>query len=323
MLVCHQGVAAPPATGGRGAGRTATPDAIRGGAPSLGWLAALLVGAAGPAEGQHYDFELTRVELSGASSFVDEFSDGERDLPPTSAFDDLFGTTTEEPGFLRLASFDGAESFAHPEASLWEPATGRRDAAVLSGAGLAFVDGAGSGVFRSTWTGALPEVSGLDYDRQLSSLLLLSGSGGSGSLTLSVLASDYTGQLANATCQHGGPSVSMLYLQAFLVVFACDSFDPAEVTGPVVLELGFDDATDTLSFAYSLDGGASFRASSGWEVPRATLDVSSEIQNGYAVLGVGASATRRPSVLPGPGLAVAAALLASGGLALAGRRGGL
>jgi hypothetical protein len=285
-----------------------------------GWLATLLLGLSGSAQAQSFDFELTRAELAGTSSFVDDFSDGERDLPPTSDFFDLYGTTSEDPGVLRLKTGDGAQAFEYTASSLIEYATGYRDVVLLSpGPSMhGFFDGGGDGVFRTSWTGPLPEVTGRDYDRQLFTYLLVQGSG-TAALNLSVIASDYAGDLAAATCQDVGPRVSMVYTEAFATWFACDPFDPAEVTGPIVLEVDFADASNSLSFAYSLDGGLSFRPSSAWQSPTDAVHMTA-IQGGYALVGAGASATVRPSQLPGPGIGVAAGLLACGAAGLARRR---
>lgn len=293
------------------------PNAVRNPAEdgrwSAGWLAALLLGIAGPAEAQHYDFDLTRIEVDSYSSFVDDFSDGDRNAPPTSALGDLYGVTTEEPGALRLTSADGADAFAY-ELSLQEPATGLRDVAILASPG--FFDGLGPGVFRTTWAGPAPEVTGLDYDRQFFQLLLLQESF-SPVVTFSVLASSDTGDYAAITCQGAGqPSVSVTYASQGVIFFACDPFDAAEVTGPIVLESSFDDTDNRLSFAYSLDGGASFRPWSTWQNP-ATFPALAD--GSSAILGLGASATRLPSELPGPGIAAAALLLVTG-IPLARRR---
>lgn len=267
----------------------------------------VLAGAPGAAQAQGYDYDVTELELTGASPFFDDFADGERSLPPTSSLQDILGTTTEGVGSLRLTDADGAAPTSFPNG-----ATGGNNVALLTSTG--FFDGAGPASFITTWSGPLPTLSGDEYTDAFGEVLFFFPEPvdpGPQTFSLSVTASGFLGTLPFVECQHADPQVAMLYTEPFLTIAACDPIDPGDVTGPIVLRLDFDDAGNAFSFAYSLDGGASFKPSSSWALPIASLPVAS-MQAGSALPGVSASATALPPVqLPGPGIVTGIALLAA------------
>ncbi len=109
-------------------------SAVRGEARGTAWrvifwvsAVALGVGAENHAKAASYDYGVTRFELTGATTFLDDFADGERDLPPTSALEDSVGVTTEIVGSLRLTDADGAGPTGFPNG-----ATGLLDIAILN-----------------------------------------------------------------------------------------------------------------------------------------------------------------------------------------------
>jgi hypothetical protein len=114
---------------------------------------------------------------------------------------------------------------------------------------------------------------------------------------------------------HLGHQVVATYTAALVgTLIACDPIDPVDVTGAIVLRTDFDDAGDTLSYAYSLDGGTTFVPSSSRAAPvvsQPVLPTPTVPCFGVPILAAGA-AEHAPVSVPGPGAWTALGRLVAG-----------
>ncbi len=238
-----------------------------------------------------YDFEVDSFAVPERGVF-DGFDDGTIDPGWTSSN----GTVSESGSTLRLSS---------PGESGFLPAGVQDEASVLSGQGL-LLDGAGSFTASSVW---LPSVPGPSQGLNFSIGSVDSFTGDVHQLTIGIgnvssAVSDVLGGLPGLSVsvldvvRGGAPDGPILSLDRTSV-----AIQASDVTGPIVLSLAFDDALDTMTPIYSLDGG--------------TTTVSAFGASAWSFVGGGFSLSAS-STVPEPGTA----LLLGLGLALLGRRCG-
>jgi hypothetical protein len=237
-----------------------------------------------------FDYALDELRMTGNVEFFDDFEDGSRTTPPTSAFVDNQSTiTVEQDGFLVLSSANG--SFPRPDLGPeldW--IEGLVDAPLI-------VDG-GSGIstISASFRPDIPPV-GLDGTIFPHYGILL---GTEGFQAVEILIQGLPSALSvvffdNRTQQRLGNT----------------GFVPASsVTGNIVLELIVDHASDTVVPRYSVDGGATFVEGVDWFQPARpgpVFDVRDDAFVSFFALGVVPE--------PGTGLLLATGLLALVGLA--------
>lgn len=244
-------------------------------ARSLGicWLALVVAPAA---YGLDFDYGVERFEVSGQVAFVDEFGDGV--VAPWAA---AFGTVQELGGELSLES-PGDPLLAL--SLLGGPPLEVSNAVAPGAANVA--DGAGSFVVSSTWNdlpGPPAGPLGGFYAVQLfatlpsaapvcASLAIAAGEPAVLEIVAATLAlrdfgstvPPFTGPpglVADAnltrTCVGGttDPTDNRVYLRSSAQVV---SIDPLDVTGSVVLQLGFSDIDNSIAPSFSVDSGSSF-----------------------------------------------------------------
>jgi len=244
-----------------------------------------------------FDYAVDEFRMTGNVEFFDDFEDGSRTTPPTSAFVDYNGTVTVEAGgFLVLDSDNG--SFPRPDLGQdlnW--IEGFVDAPLI-------VDG-GSGT--STISAAFrPDIPPAGFD----------GSE----------FSSYGIYLGTEALQGVEITVDQAFLGVLRISFYDDRLFPSQAgrlgvaavpvssltDDNIVLELVIDHATDTVLPRYSLDGGATFVEGADWNLPAdpgPVFDVRDDAFVGLFAFGA----------VPEPGTAL---LLCGGlvGLAAHGRR---
>jgi len=230
-------------------------------------LATLLSGwpcaaGAGTIFGSSGYYALLEFRVAGNGAFFDEFEAGGTNTPPTSLFTPLAGSVVSEaysiggigrPAFegqLALTASDGAE-----EGILGAPATD------FLFEGYPLEDGEGDGTIDATF------------------LVGFAAPGSSESFGIGTAESDtyYPTNLMFPVST--GDDVSMLppacavpnaVLMRFTNAafdFACDVVDLQALSGALVMRLEVDDATDTVTPSYSIDGGTTFASGATWDVP--------------------------------------------------------
>ena len=263
------------------------------------WVALGTAAAAAPVFAQDFgfDYALDEFRMTGNVEFFDDFEDGSRTTPPTSAFVDYNGTVTvEADGFLVLDSENG--SFPRPDLGQdldW--IEGLVDAPLI-------VDG-GSGV--STISASFrPDVPPAGTD------------GG--------MDSHYGIYLGTEGVQGVEIFVEQTFAGIASIVFYDNRLAPSPaarlgwaalpvsgITGNIVLELVVDHASDTVLPRYSADGGATFVEGHDWNfaaAPGPVFDVRGDAF--VSIFGFG------PVPEPGSGLQFAGVLV---GLSVCGWRG--
>ena len=120
-------------------------------------------------------------------------------------------------------------------------------------------NGAGNFTMTSTWSPTLPATNA-EFHMQLYSLSPIIEAAG---LTVNNLSSQIAAQQGNGSL--AGYSVSQSLTRGVGPGFSTVQFDtvaitPPSVTGPIVLRMSFNDATDMLTTSFSLDGGATFQS---------------------------------------------------------------
>lgn len=228
----------------------ATPSAVTPALTARRLLgAAMLMAAtltpAGAVEALGFDYALDAVSVSGNLNFSDDFGDGLRNSPPTSAFADYNGTVTvEQGGFLILNSTNG--SFPRPDLGVnenWIEGLVDLTTPIVDG-------GMGTTVLSASFRPDVPP-AGLD------------GS----------MLSHYGVVLGTAGLQSVEIGVQNLFDVAVRIFFfdnrtggflGQDAIPPSSITGDIVLELVVDHATDTVLPRYSVDGGTTFVDGADW-----------------------------------------------------------
>ena len=253
-----------------------------------GFGAALLAGRAWCAAGDAtFDFRVDRFELvrttrPGASrnlpDFVDEFDD------PRLGWGTWYGTAFAADGFLHLAS-PGTEI---PDALGVLPGT-TLDLSLV-GSPNSLSDGEGSFIARSYWEP--DELARGDFNHMSFSTY------GRDAVEVSGLA------IMNATPD--GQPTAYTIVQHFVSFgagvpgppqLATVAIDPSAITGQIVFELRFDDDTNALETAFSLDGGVTF------ERPFLPLTVFNKgTWYGYFLLGADPLTNTVRAHLPAPPL---------------------
>jgi len=239
-----------------------------------GSAAALLAGWA-PCSGEEatFDFRVDRFEIEMTGPVAPR-----KGIPDFTEFDDLsgwytqYGTAFAADGFLHLAS-PGTEL---PDGLGVLPGT-TLDLSVVSSA-RQVADGDGSFVARSYWEpdelapGDFNHMSLATVGRDPPGLLEVAG--------LAIMNKTRDGEPAAYTMvQHlvrfgaGGPEAPQLSTVAI---------EPSAITGQIVFELRFDDDTNTLETAFSLDGGTTF------ERPFLPLPIFDGTRYGYGYFLLGA-----------------------------------
>lgn len=260
-----------------------SPSRQRGRLPALGGLASLVcltltvalvpwsalaltsgdAGSSGSGHAFHYDIERFAITGPGSTHLAnEEFNDGD---PLQFGADPLpvGGSVTGRDGALHLTTEDGFDDTTY---SLVAPGLEvRRARAVSNTTDFAIFDGQGDFTMESEWR------SGPD-DVNASISMGLSWSLDSGEThTLSITLRDYAPENLSAPFTGGdGLAISIERSVSGTPVAGAGpppltSFEqlstalsPGSVTGSVVLQLVFDDATNTFTALTSTDGGASF-----------------------------------------------------------------
>jgi hypothetical protein len=222
---------------------------------ALGWVVAgFLVGV--PAGAMHLDYEglVDRFEVTGnmVGGLSDDFDDGV--VAPWSTF---FGTASESGGFLHLTDPGFVDLQLTPGLPL---VAERSDAAAPATFNVA--DGAGSFGGTSTWTMALPDTDevfgmniGYDTTSQHESIwAVVANPGAAYAAEFGLAAGLYLSQFkaigpVGGSTDPGTGSLANVDVAAFLA---------GDVTGPIMLQISFDDGADAFSVSFSLDGGTTF-----------------------------------------------------------------
>lgn len=229
-----------------------------------------------PATALEFEYRADRFEVSGQTTFVDEFDDGV--LAPWTS---NLGTASESGGVLLLENPGG---ITNPLELVGGPSLEISNALAPAGANVA--DGAGDFVATSSWLDLPGPPSGPlggFYTMQLFSSKLsteptciaLSAAAGepvsleTTAVTLAMRNLDpieppFTGPAGLAAvftltrmCLAGlaDPFDNRAYLRAQVDAV---SVDPGDVTGDIVFELAFSDASNTVTPRFSLNSGSSF-----------------------------------------------------------------
>jgi hypothetical protein len=181
----------------------------------------------------------------GAFDFVDEFDDGT--LSPGWAV--LLGTAVEATGVV-TAKNPGQALQLGPTA--FEISTIENELHGVS-------NGSGDFTGVSHWAAALPTTD-TEFHMQLYSIAPIVEAAG---ITVNNLSAAVAAQQGNGSL--AGYSISQSVTQGVGSGFTTIHFDtvaiaPASITGPIVLRLSLDDATDMLTCSFSLDGGSTFQS---------------------------------------------------------------
>ena len=210
------------------------------------WLGMALVAgylgaAATPAlAGSIYDFRILELEVTGQNAFLDDFEDGIRSAPPTSLLlDSLSSVQTENGGALILTDADG---------------TNRRviDGITFVGDQIRFEplfsDGGGSSEIVATLAPFTPNDNWQDFNIRARSILRRG-------ITFGV---EWNPQLAGFSSPCGPSFAAYVFNPSSGDYLGCNSINPKDVIGDILTSVAFDDESNSLSFRYSIDGGASF-----------------------------------------------------------------
>ncbi len=244
-----------------------------------------------------FDYALDEFRMTGNVAFFDDFEDGSRTTPPTSAFVDYRGTVTVEAGgFLVLDSDNG--SFPRPDLGQnLEWVEGLVDAPQL-------VDGgSGASTISASFRPDVPPPGFVD-GTMFSHYGIYLGTEGLQGVEIT-LDQAFSGLLRISFYDNRlFPSAAGRLGTAAVLV--------SSITGNIVLELVIDHAIDTVLPRYSVDGGATFVDGVDWNLPARpgpVFDVGSEASVSLFAFGA----------IPEPGTAL---LLCGGliGLAAHGRR---
>jgi len=208
-----------------------------------------------PANATHLAFssDVDRFEVQGTSlgSFVDEFDDGV--LTPWVVDD---GTATEAGGLATLGA--PGIAFSITDGVSLDIAFDRSDIGLNDVAW----DGYGDAVISSTWVSQVPDEGELFFQN-----------------IQPALASDSLANTILAVVDFNAAQAALLGLSPGLQVLQWRNIDQpigtivpgsvllesypilaSSITGDIVLRASFDDATDTITHAFSLDGGTTFTA---------------------------------------------------------------
>jgi hypothetical protein len=214
----------------------------------------------------------------GTLDFVDDFGSGT--LAPN--WEVLLGSAAESGGQLLVHS-PGSDVQLGP--TLFEIST-------VENALHGIEQGAGNFVMTSDWSPPLPALNA-ELHMQLYSISPIIEAAG---ITLTNLSPEVATQQGNGSI--AGYSVSQSVTQGVgagftTVQFGSVPINPASVTGAIVLRMSFDDATDTLTCSFSVDGGATFQS------PFAPMHIFNGGVTDYDVL-LGAAALAPNGVPPPP-----------------------
>lgn len=198
-----------------------------------------------------FDYGLDELRVTGNLEFLDDFEDGSRTTPPTSAFVDYRSTVTVEgDGLLILDSDNG--SFPRPDLGVnLEWIEGLVDLTPP------IVDG-GSGTTRIS-ASFRPDVPPEGFDGRMNSHYgIVLGTEGFQSVEIGI---------GNVL---GFPNVFFYDNRIFADPTTGGSlgqdyvFPLSSITGNIVLELVIDHASDSVLPRYSVDGGATFVEGADW-----------------------------------------------------------
>jgi hypothetical protein len=251
---------------------------------SLAVVCILALVVAAPAAASHTTFSASadRVEidgnafgpLDGTPDEVDEFDDGT--IGPGWA--PFLGTADESGGVVTFHD----PGFDYPVGSV------RVDVSDIEFEEPA-VNGSGSFTATVYWVQAIPGV-----DRQFHVQLYVIGATMSESVGLAFTNLSGATAAAQGPGSVAGPAVTQQVARYDGVSFttpylASTAVDPGDVTGRIVLRLAFDDASDTFTGAFSLDGGATFQS------PFGPMPVSTASNDLELVIGAGLVAPVLPA----------------------------
>jgi hypothetical protein len=251
--------------------------------------------ASGPVLALRFDYALDELRVTGNLEFFDDFEDGSRRDPPTSAFVDWSTTVSiEEGGFLILDSDNGS----YPRPDLGQDLDWIEGFVDLS---IPIVDG-GSGTTTITASSPpdLPEPFSLHYDGGMYPHYgIYLGTEGNNGVEISF--------------HELIPGVLRIFFwdnrfyddPTTVGMLGEETVPTSSITNNIVLELVIDHATDTVLPRYSLDGGASFVEGSDWWAPAQpgpVFDTGNETFVGALAFGYVPE--------PGTGLLVAMSLMA-------------
>ncbi|MDJ0868942.1 MAG: hypothetical protein QNK03_22730 [Myxococcota bacterium] len=215
-------------------------------------VAVALTGLAGRAGAVGFDIALDWLEVTGNQTFFDDFEDGLRDAPPTSLVVDAGTTASEANGLLHLRDADGyvIHGFGEP----W--IAGSVDLAVP------IVDqDSGTTTIRASLRPELPPADGISHH-----FLML----------YHPETEDWRDSVElGVQYLFGTTPVINFYDNRFCGPSSCPPqgylgwslYDPATVTGFLVLELTVDHVADTVTARYSLDGGSTYVEPADWTSP--------------------------------------------------------
>ena len=201
-----------------------------------------------------FDIQLLEFQIIGENAFFDDFEDGQRDSPPTSFLFTESGVTTESAGALQFTDADG---FAQSGNVLFDR--------VLASPAF-FTDGGGGSVLTARWASDLGSnglVTFAIWDPGFSdrTLAFRIGTTDPGDL-IGGVSSPCAGLQASVQPGNFGTALS-----------GCDAIDPAGVTGDIVLQLVLDDERNEARVLYSVDGGMTFVAQSGFDVVPGSVSI--------------------------------------------------
>ena len=239
-------------------------------------MAAASTAAGAPVFAAGFDYGLDELRVTGNLEFVDDFEDGSRTTPPTSAFVDYSTTmSVEENGFLVLDSDNG--SFPRPDLGVdLEWIEGFVDLATP------IVDG-GSGT--TTISASFrPDVPPAGFDGTMNSHYgIVPGTEDFQSVEIGV--AEFLGTLNIFFFDNrifADPGTGGSLGQAFV-------FPLSSITDNIVVELAIDHASDTVLPRYSVDGGATFVEGADWQFaaePGPVFDAGNEAFASFVAFGV-------------------------------------
>ena len=192
-----------------------------------------------------FEFKVDRFELDGnrmgpfdgVADLVDEFDDGT--LSPN--WYPLFGTSLESGGFLVLKN-PGLHFIGPPD-------VGVKDLSNVNSLFTTLVDGAGSFTATAIWEGTVPEPT------QLIHMTIWSSTPGNSPpwefIGTDIVQDDTSPLLQQHVSRYSGGVWAPTLADSF-------AFDEADVSGQIVVRATFDDATNLVHTAFSLDGGSTF-----------------------------------------------------------------
>lgn len=204
----------------------------------------------GSAEANPYAFSVDRFELVGnlPGQFVDEFDDGV--LGP--AWFVFRPTVTESGSVVTLSSPGGAFT-----AQVGGLLVSGEETIINSSDTLRVEDGAGDFTGTSTWLPVLPGLS------QMFGIAVRHDLGPGVDEGVSINVANLEPAVAAAL---GLPTGGMVILFGRVIDdlgvfdFQALPINPTDLTGDIVLQLAFDDASNQFSGAFSLDGGVTFQS---------------------------------------------------------------